>query len=406
MKRALLLILLWNFAGAYELSFAQFVTLVEKNSIDLIKNKAQFDADLQDQRANMSWGVSSVESEVSMGKSAGGGMGVDSSAMFVLSPRLPWVTSMLKQSLQTRTLQYQKNYDLLKNLTIIGAKRVYFSYLLTKEKFEIYKQKERNFFSQLNIAEAKFRSGSVSKRDYVNFKTSYYDAKAARVQTQKQLMDLEAVLAKMLGAGLKDSEVKVLDLQFGYLDIKQEKLKEMIAASPYVEILDLNAKAHGINAKASSYERWDSVSIGAGFQNSTADAISQNQGTIRLQVPIPLTGKYDHLKKKFLVLQSAALREGEVTKHNVEMQALSYHKQLQIKREYIDVHKESIDSKKALMEMGKVAYESQKISLFEYLAYQNAYMDALINMTEAKMEYIQTQTFLEETLGVVLGKGK
>ena len=105
-------------------------------------------------------------------------------------------------------------------------------------------------------------------------------------------------------------------------------------------------------------------------------------------------------------MQSAALREGEVTKHNVEMQALSYHKQLQIKREYIDVHKESIDNKKALMEMGKVAYESQKISLFEYLAYQNAYMDALINMTEAKMEYIQTQTFLEETLGVVLGKGK
>ena len=219
MKRALLLILLWNFAGAYELSFAQFVTLVEKNSIDLIKNKAQFDADLQDQRANMSWGVSSVESEVSMGKSAGGGMGVDSSAMFVLSPRLPWVTSMLKQSLQTRTLQYQKNYDLLKNLTIIGAKRVYFSYLLTKEKFEIYKQKERNFFSQLNIAEAKFRSGSVSKRDYVNFKTSYYDAKAARVQTQKQLMDLEAVLAKMLGTGLKDSEVKVLDLQLSLIHI-------------------------------------------------------------------------------------------------------------------------------------------------------------------------------------------
>ncbi|RDU72024.1 hypothetical protein CQA57_07215 [Helicobacter anseris] len=403
MKKSLVLILTCIFSFGYEMDYEQFVSRVEKNSLDLIKNKAQFDANLQNQRADISWNTSYIESDITMGKN-NNVFGVESTTLFVLTPRLPWVSAMLKQSLEVKTLQYQKNYDLLKNLAVVGAKRVYFTYLFTKEKYEIYRQREQNFLSQLKIAEAKFKSGSVSRKDYVNFKNSYYDAKASRVQTQKELLSLESTLAKILGIGLSKDGIKILNLDFSYLNKQEAEIKTMTSNSPYLEILALSAKDYGINAKASSYERWDSFSIGAGLQNTTSDTLSQNQASLKLQVPIPLTKKYDHLKKKYLLLQSATLREGEVTKHNIEVQALSYFSQLQIKKDFIDVQRESIDNKKALMEMGKMAYESQKISLFEYLAYQNAYMDALIKMTEAKIEYVQIQTFLEETLGAVLRK--
>lgn len=405
MRKLFISVLFLKLVLSYELSFDQFVTSVEKNSIDLIKSKAQFDAGLQDQKANMSWNSSYLESEISLGKN-GNTFGVESTTLFMLAPRLPWVVSMLKQSLQVKTLQYQKNYELLKELSIIGAKRIYLSYLLTKEKYAIYQQREQNFLSQLKIAELKFKLGSVSKKDYVNFKNSYYDVKAARVQTQKELMGLESTLAKILGIKLNDREIKVSGLNFTYSFLQEEDIKNLIANSPYLEILALSAKDYGINAKASSYERWDSFQIGAGLQNTTVGNISENQASIRLQLPLPLTKKYDHLKKKYLVLQSATLREGEVTKNNIEVQAQSYFLQLKTKKEFIEVQKESIENKKELVEMGKFAYESQKISLFEYLAYQNAYMDALIKLTEAKMEYVQIQTFLEETLGTAFKERK
>ncbi len=404
--RLFFVVLLWlQWIWAYELDFDQFMLHVEKNSLDLLRNKAQFDADLEDRKANASWNTSYVESEVSMGKNAGS-FGVESTTLFMLSPRLPWVSSMLSQSLQISTLQYQKSYDLLRNLAVIGAKRIYFSYLFKKEKLEIYTQREQNFFSQLKIAEAKFHSGSVSKKDYANFKSSYYDARASKVQMQKEVMDLEGILAKMLGIGMGKNTIKIRDLKFDYLGFEKNKIMQMAKDSPYISILTLRAKDYGVHAKALSYQRWDSFEIGAGLQNTTKDATSHNQATLKIQLPIPLTTKYGHLKKKYLVLQSAALREEEITKQNIEIEALSYYEQLMMKKEFIDVQKQSIDNKRSLVEMGKVAYESQKISLFEYLAYQNAYMDALIKMAEAKMEYIQTQTLLEETLGVVLRKGR
>ena len=56
--------------------------------------------------------------------------------------------------------------------------------------------------------------------------------------------------------------------------------------------------------------------------------------------------------------------------------------------------------------MGKIAYESQKISLFEYLAYQNSYMDSLITLADAKLEYVSIQSMLEESLGTMMGEAQ
>ncbi|MCE3036889.1 TolC family protein [Helicobacter sp. faydin-H20] len=408
MKKIIILIVhLQLLAFAYELDYEQFINRVEKNSINLIKSKAQMDSGLQDYRASMAWKTSYIESEIAMGKTTE--FNIESTTILMITPRLPWVSAMLNESLQTKTLQYKKTYDLMKQIAIIGAKRVYFSYILAHEKHQIYKQREQNFLSQLQIAKAKFEAGSVSKKDYVNFKNSYYEAKLARIQIEKELFDLESSLLKLLGLSQREEKevaFKVLGLEFGYLGVRVSELEELIKNSPYLEIIALSAKDHGINAKASSYERWDSFEIGAGLQNTTIGNHSENLASIRLQIPIPITRKYDFLKKKYLVLQSASLREGEVTKNNIQVQAKSYYKQLQTKKEYIELQKESIQNKKALVDMSKTAYEAQKVSLFEYLAYQNAYMDSLITLINAKMDYIQTQTLLEETLGVVLQKGK
>ena len=389
------------------MDFSQFASQVEKNSVDLIRNRAELDSSLQDYRSSMSWNTSYIESEISMGKPhSSGDFQVESTTLLMITPRLPWVTAILKQSLQTKTLQYDKSYRLMKNLAIIEAKRIYFSYTLAEEKYKIYQQREQNFLSQLKIAEAKFKSGSLAKKDYVNFKNSYYEARLLRMQIQQEIVNLRNALLKMLGLSQVDGAIRVSGLDFKFFDIRGLDLETRASQSLLLEILALNAKDNAINAKASSYERWDSFEIGAGLQNTTQGNLSQNFATLRVQVPIPLTRKYDHLKKKYLILQSSYLRQEEVQKRNLKIQALSYGKQLEIKQDFIKLQKENVDNKRSLVDMGKTAYEAQKISLFEYLAYQNAYMDGLIKMIDAKLEYVQVQTLLEESLGMILFQGK
>ena len=393
-------------ASGYEMALDEFYKRIEQNSIPLIQNKANFDSTLQDYKASMSWGTSYVESEISMGKVGNNqAFNIESTTLLMLTPRLPWVSAMMRSSFKTKSLQYQKQYDLLKTLALIGAKRLYFGYEIMEEKYNIYKQREQIFLSQLKIAEAKLKAGSVAKKDYTNFKNSYYEAKLARMETQKQIVNLRASLLKALGLSEYDGVIRVRDLGFeiGY---RKEDLESFVQNSPYLEILALSAKDNAINAKASSAMRFDSFEIGAGLQNTTQGNLQENLATLRVQIPIPLTTKYGHLKKKYLILQSAALRELEVKKNNLKLEAQSYVGQLEIKREYMELQNDSVANKKALMDMGKTAYESQKISLFEYLSYQNSYMESLIKRLDAKMDYIDVETLLEEALGVILTQGK
>lgn len=399
--------LIFSVAFAYEMSLEEFYKRIEQNSIPLIQNKANFDSTLQEYQSSMSWNTSYIESDISMGKpNTSSAFSVESTTLLMLTPRLPWVVSVMKDSLNTKTIQYQKNYALLKTLAFIGAKRLYFTYEIAREKNQIYQQREKIFLSQLEIAEAKLKAGSLAKKDYTNFKNSYYEARLAHMESQKQIANLQAALFKALGLkpNQYDGIVNVVNLGFK-IQQSEGELEKLSEDSPYLEILALSAKDSAINARASSAMRFDSFEIGAGIENTTQGNLQQNLASIRVQVPIPFTTKYDHLKKKYLILQSAYLRELEVKKNNLKVEALGYAKQLKIKREYMNLQNDSVANKKALMEMGKTAYESQKIGLFEYLSYQNSYMESLIKRLDAKQDYIDMETLLEEALGLNLTQG-
>lgn len=389
--------------GAYEMSRDEFYSRIEQNSIPLIKSKAGFESNLAETRSNISWNASYVESDIDIGKSSGVNT-IESTTLLILTPRLPWVVSMLKSSLNIKSVQYKKHYDLLKTLAFIGAKRLYLNYILTKEKYQIYQLREQNFLSQLEIAESRLKSGSIANKDYVNFKNSYYEAKLARTQTQHDIAFLKAELLKSLGLS-GDGDIRVMDMEFGFVPNTPEELSKIWESSPYIEILGLGAQDEAIQARAAGASRWDGFEFGLGLQNISSADTQQNLASFRLQVPIPFTTKYGHLKRKHLILQSAILRELEVKKNNLKVEVLGFAQQLSIQQDYIRLQDESVQNKKSLMDMGKIAYESQKIGLFEYLTYQNSYMDSLIARLQSRLDYVKTQTLLEEALGMILTQG-
>ena len=441
-----------------ELTKETFFDSVETRNVNLIKSKATFASLLESQKAYNSWESPYAEVEGDSTKNGYGRRELEVSALFLLKPKLPWVQTLLHKSLSLQTLQYQKTYNLYKNLAFISAKQLYLTYLITKEKYHIYIHRESNFLSQLQIAQAKLNAGSMSKKDYISFNNAYLDARLLKMQSQTQLLDLQRQLHQILGVemgeivlpdevaestdssqlGTSDSasggadfgangasgyddyeraqkganlsrhieeqilsprrDVVVKGLDFAYAQISLPKARENLNSSLYTEILDLQAKDYKTNAKISSQERFDSIEIGAGVVH----AESSDGVKFRVSVPLPFTPKNTHLKRKFLALHSGALAQSQITKTNLAISLDSYYEQLRNKKSYIELQKENIQNKKGLVEMGKIAYEAQKISLFEYLTYQNAYMDSLITLADAKLEYIAIQSMLEETLGEML----
>lgn len=392
-----------------------FFEAVEKNTITLVRDKAQFQSLLETQRAANSWESPYAEIETDFTKNTYGIKEIQTTAIVMLRPKLPWVQTLLSKSLRLQTEQYQKTYELYKNLAFISAKRLYLNYMITKEKYNIAIARENNFFSQLQIAKAKLNAGSMSKKDYISFNNSYLDAKLLKMQTQTQLLDFQRTLHQLLGfiephkyLNADDIDEEILSpandvvvdgVAFGYAQIDPQTMHQSLESSPYTEILALQAKNYQNNAKLANRDRFDTLELGGGMIHSESNDGAQ----LRFSIPLPVTPKNTHLKRKWLALHSGSVREGEITKNNLLVSMDSYLDQLQSKKNFIELQQENIQNKKDLVEMGKIAYEAQKISLFEYLSYQNSYMDSLIMLAEAKLEYVGIQSLLEETLGEMLG---
>ncbi|MDO7253288.1 TolC family protein [Helicobacter cappadocius] len=399
-KMFLFFCVMMSIVSGREISLEEFLKAVERNSIELIGNKAQYQSQLENQKSLLSWDYPYVETDISVVKNSQGRNEPQTTALLMITPKLPWVSSMLRQSLNIKTIQYKKSYELRKNLAFIAAKRLYLTYSITKEKYNIYIQRENNYRSQLDIAKQKLDAGSMSKKDYINFRNSYLEAKLAKTNVKSTLVNLEKTIDTLIGeysrdnTGL-DSDIEVSGLSFEYVNIQNHIVNKILDESLYVEIIDLLAKDYQTNAKLANRDRLSALEIGAGIENAN----SSTNLSLKLQIPLPVTPKNTHLKRKYMALQSGALSQSEVTKRNIRIKAESYMEQLKNKQQYIEIQKENIQNKKSLMDMGKIAYDSQKIGLFEYLAYQNSYMDSLITLADAKIDYIDTEALLEETLG-------
>lgn len=386
----------------------EFFKEVETNSMELIGKKADFKSRLNEQRSINAWDFPYIDNETSMVKNFQGIIEAQPRTILMVRPKLPWVSSLLSKSLSIKTIQYDKSYQLNKNLAFIGAKRLYLTYVMTKEKYQVYVQREANFYSQLKIAKEKVKAGSMSEKDYINFNNSYLESKLAKTNVETKLIDLEKMLDTMLAIvePVKERahfdtyldhlhDVKVIGLDFEYVRLEPEALKFKLDRSLYVDILDLTAKDYQVNAKLANRDVFNEFEFGIGSESYN----SSTNLSVEVRIPLPVTPKNIYQKRKFLDLQSGTLAQNEVMKRNIRINANSYLNQLKTKEAYIETQKEAIANKKRLMEMGRIAYEAQKIGLFEYLIYQNSYMDALITLAEAKIEYIDISALLEETLG-------
>ncbi|WP_185962971.1 TolC family protein [Helicobacter mehlei] len=401
--------LLASFLSAKTFSVEEFFKRVEHNSMELIQKKAEFISLLEEQKSTNAWDFPFISNETSMVRNFQGIAEAQPRTVLMIKPKLPWVSRLLAQSLSIKNVQYRKSYELSRNLAFIGAKRLYLNYILNIEKHNIYARREQIFLSQLNAAQRKVEAGSMSEKDYINFKNSYLESKLAKINMETLIINQEKTLNTMLAIVHpvvsknadfstfldKDHLIKIPGLQFEYVRIGEYGLQRILDHSLYVEVLDLSAKDYKVNANLANRDVFKNFEFGLGAESYN----SATNFSIEFNIPLPVTPKNIHLKRKFLALENGTRAKNVVMKRNIGINAHAYLNQLQTKEKYMKIQIEAIDNKAKLMEMGRIAYEAQKIGLFEYLIYQNSYMDALIALAEAKIEYVDITALLEETLG-------
>ncbi|WP_104628773.1 TolC family protein [Helicobacter bizzozeronii] len=401
--------LLASFLSAKTFSVEEFFKRVEHNSMELIQKKAEFISLLEEQKSTNAWDFPFISNETSMVRNYQGIAEAQPRTVLMIKPKLPWVSRLLARSLSIKNVQYRKSYELSRNLAFIGAKRLYLNYILNIEKHNIYARREQIFLSQLNAAQRKVEAGSMSEKDYINFKNSYLESKLAKINMETLIINQEKTLNTMLAIVHpvisknadfstfldKDHLIKIPGLQFEYVRIGEYGLQRILDHSLYVEVLDLSAKDYKVNANLANRDVFKNFEFGLGAESYN----SATNFSIEFNIPLPVTPKNIHLKRKFLALENGTRAKNVVMKRNIGINARAYLNQLQTKEKYMKIQIEAIDNKAKLMEMGRIAYEAQKIGLFEYLIYQNSYMDALIALAEAKIEYVNITALLEETLG-------
>ncbi|WP_104638548.1 TolC family protein [Helicobacter bizzozeronii] len=401
--------LLVSFLSAKTFSVEEFFKRVEHNSMELIQKKAEFISLLEEQKSTNAWDFPFISNETSMVRNYQGIAEAQPRTVLMIKPKLPWVSRLLARSLSIKNVQYRKSYELSRNLAFIGAKRLYLNYILNIEKHNIYARREQIFLSQLNAAQRKVQAGSMSEKDYINFKNSYLESKLAKINMETLIINQEKTLNTMLAIVHpvvsknadfstfldKDHLIKIPGLQFEYVRIGEYGLQRILDHSLYVEVLDLSAKDYKVNANLANRDVFHNFEFGLGAESYN----SATNFSIEFNIPLPVTPKNIHLKRKFLALENGTRAKNVVMKRNIGINARAYLNQLQTKEKYMKIQIEAIDNKAKLMEMGRIAYEAQKIGLFEYLIYQNSYMDALIALAEAKIEYVNITALLEETLG-------
>ncbi|BCZ18533.1 Outer membrane protein HefD [Helicobacter sp. NHP19-012] len=412
MRLALLLWGLWLAAlSGRSFTLAEFFKRVERNSMELIQKKATFISLLEEQKSTNAWDFPYISNETSMVRNYQGIAEAQPRTVLMITPKLPWVSRLLARSLSIKNVQYRKSYELSRNLAFIGAKRLYLNYILNIEKHNIYARREQIFHSQLDAAKAKVAAGSMSKKDYINFKNSYLESKLAKINMETLIINQERTLNTMLAivdpigqnarfSSFVDQEhqIKIPELKFEYVHLGEQALERVLQHSLYVQVLDLTAKDYRVNANLANRDVFHNFEFGLGTESYN----SATNLSMEFYIPLPITPKNIHLKRKFMALENGARAQNEVMKRNIHINVNAYLDQLQTKERYIKIQIDAIDNKAKLMEMGRVAYEAQKIGLFEYLFYQNAYMDALIALAEARIEYVNITALLEETLGQTL----
>ncbi|MDE6886262.1 MAG: TolC family protein [Helicobacteraceae bacterium] len=385
----LLLALFLHISFGRDLSYDEFISKAYENSQELVMQEAMTKSIQAEGRALSAWDSPYAEVSPSIVRNKDKRkFEVEAQVLLMITPKMPWVTSIIEDSYNIKNVKNLKMTELQKNIIAIGAKRAYLEYLVYKEQLEIYKNKEQLSLNLYEIAKKRFEANRIAKVEFLRFKSDYSNA-LNELKTQNLLV--ESALKKLQVLINDDSFSRIVDLDFYFMP--SIDLESSVSNSIYNEILSLEAEDYEKSAKLVGRSIMDSFQIGAGY------TFGQNSINFKVIIPFPITPKANHQQSALMELQSASLRQNEINKQKIRQNATALYSQIKQQEEIIKLAEESQKDSFSLFEIMQKGFDAGSISVFEYLNTKNSYLTSQIQTTQEKLNYLNLLSLFEENIG-------
>ncbi len=352
----------------------------------------------------------------SKGGNNGGGIEVGRWNSFSagVSASMPLINAQLWQSIKLSAQDVELAVEKARSSrleTVTQVKQAYYSVLLAKEAFDVYKKVYENAMANLEKTEQRYNVGKASELEYVRSKSAVqnaipnvYDSESSINLALWQLkavmgigldenIDVAGCLADHAGNMIHDvyaHDEIVLDdnSTMRQLAIQAEQIANTIKLQKYASLPSLAvAYAYNLNAMTNDFDfknyNWSPYSY-VGFS---------------LQIPIFAGGKRYH-----------AVRQAQVQKAEFDLQLDNTERQLKIAiRQYLkqmETGMKTYESAQAAVETAQKAYDiaSQSYNLgrstiTDLNDAQLALTQAQLGMSQAVYNYVNAKANLEQTLG-------
>lgn len=168
---------------------------------------------------------------------------------------------------------------------------------------------------------------------------------------------------------------------------------ELMALDP----LRLKIEADKLGLRAEKEKLWPALVLSGSYYNSAANAynndkhITENFGTIGLTLRVPILAKdqYAQISKSKMEVRNS---ENELKKMKQELiaQANQLQTNLQIVENEIKLYEKSLNDKEKLLRIAKVSYESDRMTIEDYLKYEDDVVMENSKLYKSKAEKWQT----------------
>ncbi len=302
-------------------------------------------------------------------------------------------------------------------------------YTMAAKAKTMYKSAEQKSYIDLLKNEAMIVSLNANLK-YMNGMISALDKKRESVEKTKEIITIKVDNQRAPQSALLkiNDALNQIDLAKSGIELKKSEAISMIQSltgiyltkeiamvqtgtyvdSGFVALDPLRYKieAEKLGARAEKEKLWPVLVAQGNYNHSIAKSYNNNLGvnknfaTVNLVLKVPIFQKSQYSKIKMANLDVKSL-ENDLFQKEIELtaQAKQLQVNLQILENQVTLYKQSVDDKKGLLKIAKVAYDNTRMTIEDYLKYED---DLLMEQSKYfKTEAEKWQTLMK--LAVIYG---
>ena len=282
-----------------------------------------------------------------------------------------------------KSAEAKKEINLLQNEAVIVASNANLLYL--ESLTDALENKKRSLLKTKEIIEIKVDNGRAPGSSLLVINSSINQVETSKndiaIKREEAIATIENLTDIRLEAPIEMFEVKGLET---------ENMKAL-------EPLEQKVKADKLGWRSEKERLWPSLSFFGNYYNSFADSYNNNMAIDRdftsfgLSLNVPIFNKTQYAKiKKSKITYNETKNELDKLELSFKSQVNQLTNSLQLLKRSEKLYKQNIKDKAELLKIARVSYESNRISIEDYLKYEDDLLLEKSKLYKAQAEKWQT----------------